>query len=555
MATFGVRVFCIILLLLACQTLPIPAAYSENIHDEAAQFLRQRIESADTPPKIVAEGEILLASEAVTGFYQGRAFQPAWIGADGPSHLADSLLEALHGAEAEGLKPHDYHLARIETLLAAARQKPQRPEALADLDLLLTDAYLLYASHLLAGHVNPETLQTEWHISRTEADPAAILRKALESGDIKASLTSLLPADPAYGRLKEALAHYREIRAQGGWPPVPDGPMLRTGDTGPRVAALRARLVATADLDADFAQGEEFDEEVEEAVFHFQLRHGLDPDGAVGPQTLVALNVPVEEREKQIVVNLERRRWLPAELGSRYILVNVADFRLEVVDGGKVVLEMKAIVGRPYRQTPSFTATMTHLVFSPYWNIPHSIAVKDLLPKIQKDRRFLAKEKIRVFRGWGANARQIDPWSINWRRLSEDNFPYRLRQDPGPRNSLGRVKFMLPNRFDVYIHDTPSRELFEMAVRGFSSGCIRIDKPVELAEYLLADDPSWPQEKILELMEQQREKRVRLARPITVYFLYWTAWVDRDGVIQFRDDLYSRDALVSAALDTPPPSP
>ncbi|MRR36075.1 hypothetical protein EG829_15635, partial [bacterium] len=219
------------------------------------------------------------------------------------------------------------------------------------------------------------------------------------------------------------------------------------------------------------------------------------------------------------------------------------------VEAGQPVLTMRAIVGRTYRQTPSFTAKLNHLIFSPYWHIPHSIAVKDLLPKIQKDRRFLAKQKIRVFRG----SSQIDPKTVNWHSLSEANFPYRLRQDPGPLNSLGRVKFMLPNRFNVYIHDTPSRELFDKAVRDFSSGCIRIDMPVELAEYLLADDPEWTSENILAAMEQPREKLVRLRRPIPVYFLYSTAWVDAEGMLQFRDDLYGRDALVAAALDAPPP--
>ncbi len=282
----------------------------------------------------------------------------------------------------------------------------------------------------------------------------------------------------------------------------------------------------------------------------FQQRHGLDPDGTVGPRTLSALNVTAEERVKQIAVNLERMRWLPAELGSRYIMVNVANFGLDVVEAGQPVLTMRAIVGRTYRQTPSFTARMNHLIFSPYWHIPHSIAVKDLLPKIQKDRRFLSRQKIRVFRG----SSQINPGSVNWRSLSEANFPYRLRQDPGPLNSLGRVKFMLPNRFNVYIHDTPSRELFDKAVRDFSSGCIRIDKPVELAEYLLADDPEWTSENVLAAMDQPREKLVRLRRPIPVYFLYSTAWVDAEGTIQFRDDLYSRDALVAAALEAPPPS-
>ncbi len=546
----GLRgVFIILVLLASSLAIPVYPGYAGDLTNEVGKRLRDRIASAGAPPGIVVERELILTSRLIGRFYQKRAFRPAWSGAEGPTPLADALVEALRQADAEGLRSGDYHLEQIETGLAAARQQPYLPETLADLDLLLTDAWLLYASHLLAGHVNPETLGAEWYIRRPEADLVKRLRDALESGDIAGSLNALIPDGPGYGMLRHALKQYRDLAAQGGWLAIPDGPTLKAGDSDPRVTVLRARLIVTGELDPALAEGEEFDDEVEQGVIRFQQRHGLDPDGTVGPRTLAALNVTAEEREKQIVVNLERMRWLPAELGSRYIMVNVANFGLDVVEEGQPVLTMRAIVGRTYRQTPSFTAKMNHLIFSPYWHIPHSIAVKDLLPKIQKDRRFLAKQKIRVFRG----SSQINPASVNWRSLSEANFPYRLRQDPGPLNSLGRVKFMLPNRFNVYIHDTPTRELFDKAVRDFSSGCIRIDMPVELAEYLLADDPEWTSENILAAMEQPREKLVRLRRPIPVYFLYSTAWVDAEGTIQFRDDLYGRDALVATALEAPPP--
>ncbi|WP_306535915.1 murein L,D-transpeptidase [Geobacter sp.] len=550
MTTMGLRgVFIILVLLASSLAIPVYPGYAGDLTNEVGKRLRDRIASAGAPPGIVVERELILTSRLIGRFYQKRAFRPAWSGAEGPTPLADALVEALRQADAEGLRSGDYHLEQIETGLAAARQQPYLPETLADLDLLLTDAWLLYASHLLAGHVNPETLGAEWYIRRPEADLVKRLRDALESGDIAGSLNALIPDGPGYGMLRHALKQYRDLAAQGGWLAIPDGPTLKAGDSDPRVTVLRARLIVTGELDPALAEGEEFDDEVEQGVIRFQQRHGLDPDGTVGPRTLAALNVTAEEREKQIVVNLERMRWLPAELGSRYIMVNVANFGLDVVEEGQPVLTMRAIVGRTYRQTPSFTAKMNHLIFSPYWHIPHSIAVKDLLPKIQKDRRFLAKQKIRVFRG----SSQINPASVNWRSLSEANFPYRLRQDPGPLNSLGRVKFMLPNRFNVYIHDTPTRELFDKAVRDFSSGCIRIDMPVELAEYLLADDPEWTSENILAAMEQPREKLVRLRRPIPVYFLYSTAWVDAEGTIQFRDDLYGRDALVATALEAPPP--
>ena len=528
----------------------VAAGHGQDLDREVRERLQERIGSADTPSLTTVNEEVICACGPLADFYRSRAYHPAWSTAKVPSPLADVLVAELREAGTHGLKPQNYHLEPIEAMLAEARTEAPRPKTLAELDILLTDAYLLYASHLLAGHVNPETLGAEWYIRRPEADLVKLLQNALESGDIAGSLSSLLPPGNGYGMLRDALRQYRDLVAQGGWPSIPDGPTLRPGDSTPRVAALRARLTATGELAPALTEGEEFDNEVMQAVIRFQLRHGLDPDGTVGPRTLAALNVTAEELEKRILVNLERMRWLPPELGSRYIMVNVADFRLDVMEEGHPVLTMRAIVGRPYRQTPSFTAKLNHLIFSPYWHIPHSIAVKDFLPKIQKDRRFLARQKIQVFRG----ASRIDPKAVNWHRLSEDNFPYRLRQDPGPLNSLGRIKFMLPNRFNVYIHDTPSRELFDKAVRDFSSGCIRIDKPVELAEYLLADDPEWTSESILAAMDQQKEKTVRLRRPIPVYFLYSTAWVDEEGTLQFRDDLYGRDALVAAALEAPPPS-
>lgn len=540
---------CSVWLLAVGLALFVPAGHCQDLDREVRSQLKGRIARAGVPLRITVQGELLTSNSTLVNFYRSRSFRPAWSDAAGPSTLADDLVAELHGAETHGLKPENYHLERIEAMLAEARAGEPRPKALAELDLLLSDAWLLYASHLLAGHVNPITLGAEWHIRRPEADLAKLLRNAIEAGDIAGSLAPLLPADPGYGMLRDALGRYRDLAAQGGWPAIADGPLLKTGESDPRVTALRTRLIITGELAPALAEGEEFDDEVEQAVIRFQQRHGLHPDGVLGPKTLAALNVTADERVRQIVVNLERMRWLPAQLGSRHIVVNVANFSLDVVENGQPLLTMRAIVGRTYRQTPSFTARLNHLIFSPYWHIPHSIAVKDLLPKIQKDRRFLAKQKIRVFRG----SRQIDPKTVNWRSLSEANFPYRLRQDPGPLNSLGRVKFMLPNRFNVYIHDTPSRELFDRAVRDFSSGCIRVDMPVELAGYLLADDPEWTSENILAAMEQPRETLVRLRRPIPVYFLYSTAWVDAEGTLQFRDDLYGRDGLVAAALETPPP--
>lgn len=299
---------------------------------------------------------------------------------------------------------------------------------------------------------------------------------------------------------------------------------------------------------------EHFDSALEDAVRMFQLRHGLEADGVVGAGTLAALNVPINERVRQMELNLERWRWLPRNLGERYILVNIPSFELEVTEGEKVVLEMRVVVGKTYRRTPVFSSSMTHLVFSPYWHVPPSLAVQDVLPAAQKDLEYLAKKRIKVFRGWGADTVEMDPSAIDWSRLSRSDFPFRFRQEPGPQNALGGVKFMFPNTFNVYLHDTPSRELFLRADRSFSSGCIRIEKPLRLAEYVLGGASGWDAERILAASLKGVEQTVRLPESIPVHLLYWTCWVDARGTVHFRNDVYGRDRLLDDALQEKPPT-
>ena len=337
---------------------------------------------------------------------------------------------------------------------------------------------------------------------------------------------------------------------------VPDGPKLQKGDRNERVAALRSRLIVSGDFEPGntVSDTDLFDEALEQALKGCQERHGLDVDGIVGRATLGALNVSAEDRVRQIGLNMERWRWLPQDLGERYILVNIANFELDVIEQDQLVMAMRIIVGRDYRRTPVFSDKMTYLVLSPYWQVPPTIAMKDKLPLIKKDPEYLIKENMRVFLGWGADAKEIDPRTIDWSTIDAKNFRYRLRQDPGPRNALGGTKFMFPNKYDVYIHDTPSRELFAKATRAFSSGCIRIEKPIELAEYLLKEDPQWTRETILAAIDKRLEKTVKLSKPIILHLLYWTAWASEDGSVQFRDDIYGRDKRLNEALREQPPA-
>ena len=345
----------------------------------------------------------------------------------------------------------------------------------------------------------------------------------------------LLPA------LENALSQYRQLAAQGGWPQVPVGPTLHEGDQDERIPLLRERLVASADLAAPAGhQGDLFDGLLKEAVQRFQTRHGLTADGVVGIRTLTALNVPIAERIRQLAASLERCQPLPSLLERRHILVNIADFTLKLYEDGKLLLSMPVIVGKTYRQTPVFNGRISSLVLNPSWEVPHSIAIKDILPKIKKDPGYLNQLHLRVFQGWKTSA-EMDPSTIAWTGLSPARFPYRLRQDPGPANALGRVKFLFPNPYDVYLHDTPARELFQKDARAFSSGCIRIAKPLDLAVYLLQGTRLSSMDALTAALSREKTQSVALPLPIAVHIAYMTAWVDREGTIQFRPDIYNRD--------------
>jgi murein L,D-transpeptidase YcbB/YkuD len=316
---------------------------------------------------------------------------------------------------------------------------------------------------------------------------------------------------------------------------------------------LRKRLAASGDLSPGLARGEDFDDALDRAVRRFQEHSGLEVDGIVGRNTLAALNRTALERLHQIEVNMERWRWLPRDLGDRFIRVNIASFEVDLFEAGEHLMNMRAVVGKDYRRTPVFSDTMTYLVVNPHWNMPHTIAVEDKLPLIKKDPGYLADNNMELLRGWGAEAVAEDPLSVDWSTVTAENFRWRLRQAPGPDNALGRIKFMFPNKFNVYLHDTPSRALFGSNVRALSSGCIRLEKPVELAEYLLRADPKWTRPALLAAIEEGVEQTVRLPEPIPVHLLYCTTWVDENGTVHFRDDIYGRDRIVEDALKESPP--
>jgi murein L,D-transpeptidase YcbB/YkuD len=505
----------------------------------------------NTPSKAVIRGERIYSTVLIKAFYKGRNYQPGW-SQDDNQMQAKTLIRAVEEAYGDGLTPDHYHLGLIRSLVDNI-EKGSDPGRIADLDILLTDAFLTLGCHLSAGCVDPVTIEAEWFAKRGNVDVSTVLEQALRKKQIRESLIKLRPEQDSYSKLRQALAQYRELSSKGEWPMVSRGPSLKINSISGRVVELRKRLSASHDLGAVKINREDlFDEQLEQAVITFQKRHGLKADGIVGSITLNALNIPLKQRIRQMELNLERLRWILGNPEQRSIIVNIANFELNVIEGGKSVLSMKVIVGKPYMRTPVFTAKMTYLILNPSWNVPDSIAQKEILEKIKHDPHYLAEQDMKVLKGWGTREEEIDPARINWSGITANTLSYKFRQQPGPLNPLGRIKFMFPNPYDVYLHDTPSKGLFSQNVRTFSHGCTRIEKPLELAEYVSRDAPVWTRGKLLSAIEKGTEEKVLIPRPLNVHFLYLTAWVDKEGTLQFRNDIYGRDKLLDAALHKKP---
>ena len=516
--------------------------------------LKARIAQMQAQERFVCRSELICGVSDLPRFYRRNRYRPVWIDNAKASHRVNDLLAAISSSRQHGLRPADYHFRAIASIVKYANGRARRGASvdvatLADLELLCTDAYMLLGSHLLAGRVNPETLYAKWLVSDPRSDFAILLQKAVDQDRIEESLRQQLPPHSGYTALKKQLARYRRLAATHKWKPIPAGGLIRKGNRDRRVPLIRKRLRLLGDLPASASgNSNRLDRSTFWAIARFQKRHGLKPDGIVGERTLAALNVTPARRIGQIKLNLERWRWIPHDLGSRHLMINIADYSLVVVEKELPVMRMRVVVGNSYRRTPVFSDAVKTIEINPYWNVPTRLAVDDLLPRIQKDPGYLARNDFSVFAGWKKGAREIDPATIDWSTVTADNFWYKFRQNPGPKNALGRMKFLFPNQFAVYLHDTPSRRIFLQNQRGFSSGCIRVEKPIELAEFLLEGRKGWNRRQILAAVDTGRRTKVRLKGDVAIHIMYWTAWVDREGVLQFREDIYQRDKPLAAAL-------
>jgi len=396
--------------------------------------------------------------------------------------------------------------------------------------------------------VTPFEVDPEWHIAPVDVNPVKLLQTLLAKKDFEVALRSLPPQQSGYQRLRDALARYRKLAVHGGWTALLPGPNLREGMRTPRVVLLRERLQWEGLLpEGQVGDTALFDPAVKFAVERFQVLHGLKMDGVVGKETRAAMNVPVEKRITQIKLNMERWRWLPHKLGERYLIVNTAGYELTAFEHEQPRFSMWVVIGKRDRQTPELSGALHTVVFNPYWTVPTTIAIEDVIPAQIRNPKYLQSKKIRVFSNLTHHI-EVNPRKVNWTQYNKANFPYVLRQDPGPYNPLGRLKFLFSNQFDVYLHDTPARQLFVKKQRTFSSGCIRVEAPLQLAYFVLSNNHNWDAKRIRMEVESGQTREVKLAKSVPIYLLYLTAWVGPDEAVYFYRDVYARDQVIAECV-------
>ena len=473
--------------------------------------------------------------DAVRAFYAARHGAPVWLGSECQERLA-ALRNEVDAATSHGLTPSHYHADALTQVSCDANG-----------EVLASDTWMALASDLHRGRIDRVTVEPSWNLPRAPFDAPTALEAALRTSDPVAMLPQFAPQDPYYLALKDMLTLHRQLAARGGWPTVSPGRKLERGDRGARVDELRRRLAASdANGAPSITDGLPFDVELEEAVKAFQRRNNLEADGVVGTTTLAQLNTSAEDRVAQLRVNLERWRWMPPPPTSRDVRVFIADFRLETWDAKGPVREHKVIVGKRFRNTPSFAGEIERVVFAPRWNVPRRLLVEDKLPLFQQDPSAFHRL------GYEVVDREGKPLEgeVDWHAYTAaDELPFRLRQRPGPANALGAVKILFPNRHDVYLHDTPTKELFSKVRRDFSSGCIRVEDALGLAGWLLQDDARWSPAAMEAAVARGQETGVKLSEKVPVYLFYLTVGYDERRYVRFFEDLYQRDPAVLQALD------
>jgi murein L,D-transpeptidase YcbB/YkuD len=488
----------------------------------------------------------------VTNFYEAANYAPAWLNNNEPTQQAQTLIEVLKQADAKGLNAEDYDGSRWADRLARLHQSPS-PADRARFDAALTVCVMRYVSDLHIGRVNPQHFKFNLDVSAKKYDLPAFLRdKLIQEGDVRAELDQVEPPFAGYKRTQRALQQYMELSRQddGEQLPVPAKPVDPGGtyDGVPRLTRL-LRLLGDLPNGAAPENSNIYAGPLVDAVKHFQARHGLGPDGRLGTQTLKQINKPLSFRVEQLRLTLERWRWVPYQFSRPPIVVNIPEFGLRTYNqDGTIDLLMNVIVGKAYRhETPVFERDMKYVVFRPYWNVPPSILRSEIVPAIRKDRDYIAKKNYEVVTPQGSIVTSGTISDDILQQLSAGKLM--VRQKPGPTNALGLVKLMFPNEYNVYLHSTPSQQLFSQSRRDFSHGCIRVEKPAELAAWVLRDKPEWSLERVRAAMQTGKDNvQVNLTNPVPVLIIYGTAVVDQQNEVHFFDDIYGYDADLEKVL-------
>ncbi len=543
----AIRLFTISLLLGACAshtnptTAPLTPLPTTQPSPSIAPFSISKHRSALRHPDIIES------------LYAQPDFSPLWLSVRGLSEAGQQLLQQLAETSADEIYPYPYHLDAIYQALA---EQPTSAADILALDTLFTDAFISYAEDVFSQRLLPSNMPASTSATQPVStagtdyqlpDIAALLNR--DTSQLPQLVRQLSPQHPDYARLRRALDFYQGLANSGLWQPLAEGPTLELGMQGNDIAHLRQLLRLYGDYPPrrnssshSIPAADQFDHTLELSVRQFQTRHGQTADGKVGRITRRLLNTSPSYRVKQIALTMKRWRELPARLGDRYLWVNLTDYRLQLVEQGEVRLDMRTIVGQRKRPTPVMQNTVNTLVLNPYWNLPRKIAEEDYLPKLRQQPDYLTQRNIKILPDWGTST-PIAPDSIDWQTLNPQNFPYRLRQDPGPGNALGHIKFVIPNSRAIYLHDTNARYLFNRRSRAISSGCIRVEKPYALARYLLRGS-DWAPGRFHRTIDSGETRQIHLSQPVPVYLFYTTVWVDQRNTIQFRDDIYRHDQLL-----------
>jgi len=487
-----------------------------------------------------AQAVAVAASEdaVLSAYYQGRDYRTLWTGPQDAERRA-ALLAALDGAGTHGLPVARYDAQALRAAFAAAVTEGDRGR----LEVRISRAFLDYASDLATGVLEPEKTDPGIHRTVTRLDPLVLLSR-VEAGQAAVLLRNLPPDAPEYARLVKEKLTLESGLARGGWGPAVEAGSLAAGDTGPAVVALRDRLVAMGYMRRSATAV--YDEQIRAAVQRFQMDHGLAADGEADEATLAEINVDPEARIRSVVVAMERLRWMhDVTRGARHIWVNQPDFTAKIVDHGKVTFQTRAVIGKnvPDQRSPEFSDVMEHMVINPSWGVPRSIIVKEYLPLLQRNPN--AVSHLQVI---DRNGRVVPRGAVNFAAYSARSFPFGLRQPPSDGNALGKVKFMFPNAYNIYLHDTPAKELFDHEVRAYSHGCIRLADPFDFAYALLAAQSDDPKGLFRTHLDSDRESTVKLDEQLPVHLVYFTAWPDAKGGMTYRRDIYGRDARIFEAL-------